>query len=270
MRSGRNHIAADFQGHRAAGFSLIEVLVVLAIVLILMAILLPALSMVRQTGIRTGCQSNLHGIGTAVAAYTMDYNFDMPTYYADSAIIFDTFRIRTDEGDLVNLGLLLTYLGNPKLCYCPGQEDEQSPSIAYDGPENRWQDNGAGPGGSGKGKGGPPSGAGGRGPRAGVNASYTVRFRNPDDDHAAAWNIINHTNKVIYSDFIGVDHWPGRGRFVNQINSPHRGKGYNRLFGDSSVLWAGADPLHAQRPLNDVEPSAEQLYQYYLLLDVLH
>ncbi|MCC6680241.1 MAG: type II secretion system protein [Phycisphaeraceae bacterium] len=271
MRGGRENCLAYFEDHRAIGFTLIEVLVVLSIIVILMAILLPVLAMARRVGVRTACQSNLHGIGAAIAAYTMDNNFALPTYFADPAITFDTFRIRTDDGRLVNLGVLLTYAGDPRLLYCPSQTDTQSPSIAYDAPANRWRDAGTAGGprsGGGRGPGEPDNGH--SGPRSGVNASYTVRLNNPGDVQAASWNIINFTNKVIYSDFIGVDGWPGRGRFVDQINSPHESRGYNRLFGDSSVIWTDAAPLNGLRPINDVEPSPEELNQYYLLFDVLH
>ncbi len=62
----------------------------------------------------------------------------------------------------------------------------------------------------------------------------------------------NYSNKVIYSDFIGVDAWPGRGRFQRQISNPHRSRGYNRLFGDGSVLGGRAE-------YGQCHPSGQQL-----------
>ena len=270
MHARRDKSSTIRKDGRATGFTLLEIVIVVAIVAILVAILLPSLSRVRQMSVRVVCQANLQGIGTAVGIYSMDYNFDLPTYYADPDITFDTFRMRTDSEKIVNLGCLLDYGGDPKLFYCPSQDGSTSPSIAYDTPENRWRD-GTASGGSGGRGGGRTGGDKPRkpGPRPGVNSSYTVRFRKLGDGHASVWNNTNHTNKVIYSDFIGVDDWPGRGRFANRICSPHHGRGYNRLFGDGSALWADANPVNAQRPLSSSEPTADELYQYFLLLDVL-
>lgn len=58
---------------RAKGFTLIEVLVVVAIMALLVAILLPALSRARAQGRSSVCQSNLHQAGVAVMTYATEY-----------------------------------------------------------------------------------------------------------------------------------------------------------------------------------------------------
>jgi prepilin-type N-terminal cleavage/methylation domain-containing protein/prepilin-type processing-associated H-X9-DG protein len=56
------------------GISLPEVLVVIAIVAVLIALLLPAVSSVRERGRTTACLSNLRQLGVAAQSYTQDNN----------------------------------------------------------------------------------------------------------------------------------------------------------------------------------------------------
>lgn len=67
---------------RAGAFTLLELLVVLAIIGVLSALLLPALSSTREKGRRLQCLVNLASLGRAAAAYCADSDgFHPPAYY---------------------------------------------------------------------------------------------------------------------------------------------------------------------------------------------
>jgi len=96
-------------------FTLIEMLVVIAIIAILAALLMPALSRAREEGRKTACLSNLHQVGLYLTMYQGDYRrwpswaSDVPGYYDSSLTLAELFRA---EGDTVELFL------------CPSTEDE--------------------------------------------------------------------------------------------------------------------------------------------------
>jgi prepilin-type N-terminal cleavage/methylation domain-containing protein/prepilin-type processing-associated H-X9-DG protein len=63
---------------RNRGFTLVEVLVVIAIILMLVALLMPALGRVRETANLTKCMSNLRQIHMATFVYAADNNGRVP------------------------------------------------------------------------------------------------------------------------------------------------------------------------------------------------
>lgn len=56
----------------ASGFTLVEILIVIAIIVLLAALLLPVFSNVRESGRITSCASNLSQIGKAISLYVND------------------------------------------------------------------------------------------------------------------------------------------------------------------------------------------------------
>lgn len=74
---------------KKAGFTLVELLVVISIIAVLMAILLPALSTARQMAKGISCMSNLQQLSLAVQMYTDEHN----DYYPAAWVIRDTYSL---------------------------------------------------------------------------------------------------------------------------------------------------------------------------------
>lgn len=70
--------------HHSSAFTLIELLAVVSIVLILLSLLFPAISKMRESGHSSACVSNLRQIGAAFQMYASDNNglFPAPRYRA--------------------------------------------------------------------------------------------------------------------------------------------------------------------------------------------
>jgi prepilin-type processing-associated H-X9-DG protein/prepilin-type N-terminal cleavage/methylation domain-containing protein len=67
----------------SGAFTLVELLIVLAIVALIAAILLPVIAHERQQGFRSSCLSNMHQIGLALDAYTQDSDGLIPSSFTD-------------------------------------------------------------------------------------------------------------------------------------------------------------------------------------------
>lgn len=89
-------------------FTLIELLIVIAIIAILASMLLPALNRTRDKAKATGCSNNLKQIGSAVAFYAGDNNGFVPQYQLNSANPNYQWNLL---GGTVNYNKVLPYLG---------------------------------------------------------------------------------------------------------------------------------------------------------------
>src|ERR1041385_4838754 len=70
---------------RTAGFSLIELLLVIAIIALLAALILPALSKAYTRGKRAGCVTNLKQIGLAFHTFAHEHGDKLPMQVSTNA-----------------------------------------------------------------------------------------------------------------------------------------------------------------------------------------
>ena len=114
--------------YKQTGFTLIELLVVISIIVILMGILLPTLSRVRDLGNRAVCLSHVKNLITAVHAYAMDYEGRIPSSVEqhNAAWNFFCWVNFTDPPNWICLGRLYGtgVIKDPEIFYCPAQKNE--------------------------------------------------------------------------------------------------------------------------------------------------
>ena len=96
------------------GFTLIELLVVIAIIAILASMLLPALSVAKEKGVRIKCMSNLKQIGLAFQIYAGENNQYLPSYSANAGTWLWDIPTRTAQ-------LIVDSGGTRKVLYCPSR-----------------------------------------------------------------------------------------------------------------------------------------------------
>jgi prepilin-type N-terminal cleavage/methylation domain-containing protein len=134
---------------RRAGFTLIELMVVVAIIALLAGLLLPAVQTVRELANRAACANNLKQIGLACRAYEVDRHTLPPSYvvemgpswmfmimpYVEEAELFrrwDMGKTYYNQADIVRKTQLAIY-------YCPSRRspaDEPRYSLGGDFPSS--------------------------------------------------------------------------------------------------------------------------------------
>ena len=98
---------------RRTGFTLVELLVVVAIIALLVSILLPTLGKAKEQARIAICLSNLRSLGLGFAQYTTDNNdWYPPSYYTGTLHGADYEYFFWDRN-------MLPYYGNIKLLHCP-------------------------------------------------------------------------------------------------------------------------------------------------------
>ena len=125
----------------AAAFTLVELLVVVAIIALLTAILLPVFFSVRGKARQTVCVSNLRQIGIAISLYSQDYD-DLYPWANDPSDTHTTPNIWASQpvyqAEVFTMqplqDVLLPYLKNKDIWHCPADSGYTALDIsAYEG-----------------------------------------------------------------------------------------------------------------------------------------
>jgi prepilin-type N-terminal cleavage/methylation domain-containing protein/prepilin-type processing-associated H-X9-DG protein len=95
----------------ARAFTLVELLVTIAVIAVLAALLMPALGRSKESGRVAVCQSNLHQIGLALQLYVDDNRNIMPTMH-------DFVVGAATNADTINI-VLAASLGSTQVLRCP-------------------------------------------------------------------------------------------------------------------------------------------------------
>lgn len=141
----------------AGGFSLIDVLVSLAVVAVIISITLPSISLVRESARRVVCGSGMRQLGLAVTMYADDNRGLIPssafvTGQVEGGSTLDTVVVRVDQTRFAmnsmqarsaapavwdGLGLVFaeSYLAAANVYYCPSHRGE----VRFERFAERWQ-----------------------------------------------------------------------------------------------------------------------------------
>ncbi len=121
-------------------FTIVELLVTIAIIALLLALLLPALNKARRSAQRTACLSNLQHIGSALFLYASDGRGSFPTIGDAAAAPWMSFGLHPptivyDDWSMIGQLYGAKYIRDGRVFYCPNAPDDNQDPLTY---ENRW------------------------------------------------------------------------------------------------------------------------------------
>lgn len=215
------------QGRR--GFTLIELVTVIAILMVLAAILLPSVAAAMEAARRSMCANQLHSLGTTLAHYATRHNGFMPPYgssrhsrarnyyIAAPPDVEDWTALWQDDG--VIEGLL----------FCPGMKSD---THAFNTSDNPW-----------------PPGL--------VRTGYSRRYIPPPNGSLLHVSQLP-AGRAVAGDLIVS---PAHMEYQHQL-------GVNVLYSDGDVQWrADVDDLFAAAGASGIRATDEQIDQVWQGLD---
>ena len=221
---------------RAKAFSIVELLVVVAILAVLLAILVPSLSRAKELARLAVCMTQQKQIGVGLTEYADDFRHVMPPGNSTCWPYYGVDSTHSAGGGPMGLAFLITeeYVPNPLVFYCPSWKH---PYHQYDVLDTAGDDPVGGP----NAYGGWPAGQN-PGPTAhrGISYQYRSTFGLELEDGPTGRghppNTLMKGNPAIVAD-----HWSRR--YVLWANFGHY-DGYPVLYLDGHSSWI-ADKDHA-------------------------
>src|SRR6266850_3598073 len=129
MKDPRLRLDQNSEERRTRAFSLIELLLVIAIVAILAALILPAVSKAYARGKRAKCLSNLKQIGLAFHTFGHDHQDKLPMQVSTNSGGSLEFVARGPNYSFRHLQVLSNELVDPRLLICPA--DTRFPADTF-------------------------------------------------------------------------------------------------------------------------------------------
>jgi prepilin-type N-terminal cleavage/methylation domain-containing protein len=133
--------------HKSA-FTLIEILIVIAIIAILAALLLPALATAKSKGQRISCMNNLRQLGVACQVYTADndgrlvenWPYALQPNLETNCWMHGNMRLPSEAANqpLLRTGKLFPYANNPNSYHCPADRSGTNSTRVRSYSMNSW------------------------------------------------------------------------------------------------------------------------------------
>ncbi len=234
----------------AAGFTLLELLVVISIIALLIAILMPALSGAREAARRVECAARARQYTTAMHLFATDQRGQVILAYGDSKQF--NYHVNSVINTTQQLGpwaflFIDDYITDPRALTCPSsREPDLTPLVDQpQGQGNQWPIVWSGSGGIGKRT---TRTAYGVRPMDSLNASFANHTTNLAP--LPRRNLADYSNKAVVSDIVS------RPQRVDQRHVT----GVNASLGDGSTRWVDRAAFNANlavlgpfNPANDDE-----------------